>query len=262
MLHMRTPIPCAANALTPLSLQSSSLRHAVNPSRSGHARWVTALLCALAFTGFAEPAGVDLRPLQSKLETDLINATTPALKQYVTELQALEKKAAAARDYDTAIAVRSESQKIEAQIASQEKLSLLLEARQQPAVDDAQEHIVLKPADAKLERVRYDPKASVLTDWSGAGSSATWQLPSLPAGGYDVVLHYASGPLEGGSVLVQEMFYTLSAELGTTLKGFEEQNLGTLRVRDGTGIFKISAKTVLKSNLMQLQSVELVPTNH
>ncbi len=209
----------------------------------------------------AEPRGMDLRPLQAKLETDLIGTTTPVLKLYLSELQALEKKAAAARDYDTAIAVRNECQKIEAQIASQQKMALLLAARQQSGSDEAQEHIILKAAEAKLERVRYDATTGVLTDWSSPGASATWQLPNLPTGGYEVVLHYASGPLEGGSVLVQEAFYTLTAELGTTLKGFGEQKLGTLRVRDGSGLFKISARTVLKSNLMQLQSVELIPVN-
>jgi hypothetical protein len=88
-----------------------------------------------------------------------------------------------------------------------------------------------------------------------------WRLPDLPPGGYEVILRYSSGPLEGGSVRVQESFYSLNADLGTTLKGFDDHNVGTLRVRDGAGQLKISAVKVLKDNLMQLQSVELVPAN-
>lgn len=200
--------------------------------------------------------------MQARLESDLINATSPVLKQLAAELQALEKKAATARDYDTAIAVRTERQKLESQLASQQKVALLLAARQQTTAGDAQQdRIVLKPADAKLDRVKFDSAAGVLSEWSSAGACATWQLPNLPPGGYEVVLHYSSGPLEGGTVQVQEAFYSLSSDVNTTLKGFGEQNLGTLRIKEGAGTFKVSAKTVLKQNLMQLQSVELIPAN-
>lgn len=204
----------------------------------------------------------DLRPMQAKLEADLINATTPVLKQLIAELVALETKAAAARDYDTAINVRNERQKLESQLTSQQKVSLLLAARQQTAAGETQaDRLVLKPSEAKLEGVKYDNTADVLTNWASSGASATWQLRNLPPGGYEVVLHYASGPLEGGTVVVQETFYSLSGDLQTTLKGFGEQALGTLRIRDGDGTLKVSAKTVLRSNLMQLKSVELIPAN-
>ena len=199
--------------------------------------------------------------MQSKLEADLINATTPALKQLVTELQALEQKAATARDYDTALAVRQERQKFESQIASQEKIALILAARRQTSADETQEHILLKAADARLDRVTLEPASGLLTGWAAAGASATWQLPNIQPGGYEVVLHYSSGPLEGGTVMVQEAYYSLGGDVGTTLKGLGEQNLGTLRIRDGAGTLKVSAKTVLKSNLMQLQSIELIPAN-
>ena len=216
----------------------------------------------LEISGMAAGPGGDLKTMQAKLEADLIAATTPTLKQLISELQALEKKAASVRDYDTAIGARQERQKLESQLASQQKIALLVAARQQTGAEDPQQdHIVLKPADARLDRVRYDSAANVLTDWAAPGASAIWQLPNVPPGGYEVVLHYSSGPLEGGTVLVQEAFYSLNGNLETTLKGFGEQNLGTLRIRDGTGIFKIAAKTVLKSNLMQLQTVELIPAN-
>lgn len=218
------------------------------------------VICAMAW---GEPArGPNFKGLQSKLESELINATTPVLSQLVAEMQALEKQAVTARDYDTAIAVRNERRKLEAQLARQQKAALLMTARQQPVNDDSQQdHIVLKAADARLERVRLDSATGLLVDWGSVGASATWQLPNLPPGGYEVVLHYSSGALEGGSVLVQEAFYSLSADLSTTLKGLGEQNLGTLRVRDGSGSLKVVAKAVVKSNLMQLQSVELIPAN-
>ncbi len=201
--------------------------------------------------------------LRARLELNLAQNTVPALRDYATELGALEKQAASARDYDTAAAVRKERLQVLAEAASQEKLALLLETRQ-PGLDPsaASEKIVLKIADAQLDGgVALDAVSGALTGWSHAGASATWKLPDLPAGGYEVVLRYASGPMEGGTVLVQETFFTLTSNINTTLKGPEEQNLGTLKIRDGSGTFKISAKTVLHDNLMQLLGVELLPAN-
>ncbi|MDB6076180.1 MAG: hypothetical protein JWO89_3820 [Verrucomicrobiaceae bacterium] len=217
----------------------------------------------LAFLGVGAGAQTaDLTSLRAKLELGLAQGSLPALRQYIGELAALEKQAVAGRDYETASLVRTERLRATAEAAAQEKLALLLETRQQTEEGKgASAKIVLKISDAKLDGVILDPSTNVLTGWSKPGASATWKLPDLPPGGYEVVLRYASGPLEGGNVLVQEAFYTLSGSIGTTLKGFEEQNIGTLKIRDGSGPFKIIAKTVLKNNLMQLQGVELLPAN-
>ena len=198
---------------------------------------------------------------RAQFETELLGSTLPVLKQHVAELAGLEKKAVSARDYEAAIAIRTERERVESEISSQAKLLLLLEARQQSITAKTPERILLKPAEAQLNGVRFDRAAGVLTGWTAPGATAVWRLPDLPTGGYEVVLRYSSGPLEGGSVQVQEAFYTLRADLSTTLKGFEDHNLGTLRLRDGAGQFKVSATKVLKDNLMQLQSVELIPAN-
>lgn len=211
--------------------------------------------------GWAAGPPQEMKALRAEFTASLATATIPVLRQQVKDLLALEKKAAAARDYDTAIAARDERKRIEAAIADLDKASLFASSASTTAGDAEPERVVLKLADAKLDRVRFDPNAGVLTDWSGTGASATWQLPNLAPGGYEVVLKYQSGPLEGGSVLVQESFYTLSADLQTTLKEATEHNLGTLRLRKGDGQLKLSARTILKSNLMQLHSVELIPAN-
>ncbi len=207
-------------------------------------------------------ASSELTALRAKLELNLAKGTLPTLKEYATELGTLEKQAVAARDYDTAAAVKAERQRVTTEAAAQEKLALLLESRQTAAESrPAAGKIALKIAEATLDGVTLDAATGTLSGWASPGASASWKLPNLPPGGYEVVLRYSSGPLEGGSVIVQEAFYTLSANIGTTLKGFEELNIGTLKIRDGAGPFKIAAKTVLKSNLMQLQGVELLPAN-
>ncbi len=204
----------------------------------------------------------DLAVLRARVELGLAQNTLPALKEYIGELGTLEKQAVAARDYETAAAVRTERLRVTAEAASQEKLALLLQSRQQgPDSKSSSEKIVLKTTDAQLDGVTLDAATGVLTGWARPGASATWRLPDLTAGGYEVVLTYSSGALEGGSVLVQEAFYTLTSNISTTLKGFEAQNIGTLKIRDGSGTFKITAKTVLKDNLMQLQAVELLPAS-
>lgn len=221
--------------------------------------FIGGLIMALTAAG-AVPKAI-LKEGQARLEADLIKATVPVLRQQIAALTALEKKAVTARDYDSAIAARAERSKLEAEVAAQEKLGLFLAARQGKEAVEAPDRIVFKPADAKLDRVRLDSDAGVLTDWAGPGSSATWKLSGLPPGGYEVVLRYSSGALEGGSVIVQENFFSLTSDLQTTLKGFTDTNIGTLKIRDGDGILKVSARTVLKDNLMQLQSVELIPAN-
>lgn len=261
MLLGPPPIPFAAFRLTAFTLQFSTPNQAPFRQAAAFARVVLVggLISALSAAG-AIPKSI-LKEGQARLEADLIKVTVPVLRQQITALTAIEKKAVVARDYDSAIAARTERLKLEAEVAAQEKLSLLLAARQGKEAVEAPERIVFKPAEAKLDRVRLDAAAGVLTDWEGPGSSATWKLSGLPPGGYEVVLRYSSGALEGGSVMVQESFFSLTSDVPTTLKGFTEANIGTLKIRDGDGILKVSAKTVLKDNLMQLQSVELIPAN-
>ena len=226
--------------------------------------WLASLLLAVVVLLPAvalQAQTADLTSLRAKFELSLAQGTLPALREYAAELVTLEKQAVSARDYDTAIAARAEKQKVVAETAAQEKLALLLQSRQGAGDSGNAAKIVLKIGDAKLEGVTYDAASESLTGWTAPGASATWKLPDLPPGGYEVVLKCSSGPLEGGTVMVQEAFYTLSSPITTTLKGFEEQNIGTLKIRDGSGIFKISAKAVVKSNLMQLQAVELLPAN-
>lgn len=223
-------------------------------------RGIAAVLLMTIALAWAGPKS-QLKEGQAKLEGDLIKVTLPVLKQQVAALAVMEKKALAARDYASAIRARDERVKLEAEVTAQEKMSLLLAARQSGDAADAPERILFKPVDATLDGVRYDSTAGVLTDWKGVGSSVTWKLPGLPPGGYEVVLRYTSGAVEGGTVMVQEAFYTLTADLQTTLKGSTDHNIGTLKIRDGSGVLRIVAKSMLKSNLMKLESVELIPSN-
>lgn len=186
----------------------------------------------------------------------MASSSIPPLKKLIGDLEALEKKAAAANDFETAMAARTARLRSQAELAAAEKLLLLLQTAGETAPVGK---IVLKLEDAVLEGVKLDPAKHVLTGWQNPASKATWKLPGIPPGGYEVVLRYSSGTSEGGMVRVAEAFYTLTVPTRITLNGAEDHFLGTLRIRDGQGPLVISAASVLKNNLMELEEVELLP---
>jgi len=110
-----------------------------------------------------------------------------------------------------------------------------------------------------LKELRFEGGA--ITGWSKTGAAATWKLPSLPAGGYEVLLRYRCGAAEGGTLLVKETRYSLTATIESTLKGPEERNAGTLKISDGSGTFTLVVESLVTNNLMQLLAVELVPAS-
>lgn len=205
---------------------------------------------------------MELSVLRTSHELALLQAGMPAMRQYVTELGALEKRCALARDYEGAAAVRNERQAIEREIARIEKDALLLKTREQ-GLRSAMlpDQIVLMPEQAVLSDVEREPGTGALTNWKHAGSSATWKLPDLPPGGYEVLLRYSCDALEGGSIVIAEQTFTLSGAAETTLKGPAEKNFGTLKITAGNGTLTLTARSVLKTNLMHLYFVKLVPAN-
>jgi hypothetical protein len=199
-----------------------------------------------------------LAKLRVEFEAALARHAVEPLKQHLAELEALETKAAAARDWATALACREAHQQATAELASVEKVNLLTadETRKGSA------EIRLPLALAKLEGVRFDLSAGLLKDWLSVGSSAQWTLPDIAPGGYEVTLRYASSATQGGAVIAEEAHYTLSAATKITLNGPESHMIGTLRIRDGRGPFRLRVGAVSKSGLMDLVEVILTPANN
>ena len=211
--------------------------------------------------GIGDP-WTELAAMRTTHELSVRQAGAPALRQYVSELTALEKRCATARDYKGAIAARNERQMIEREISRIEKESLLLRTRDQSLRSALlPDQIILMPERATLSGVEREPGTGALTNWKKAGSSVTWKLPDLPPGGYEVLVRYSCDALEGGSITIQEQTFSLTGTADTTLKGPVEKNFGTLKITNGSGALTISARTVLKTNLMHLYFVKLVPAN-
>lgn len=230
------------------------------------------LACALVFAGSALPVpAADSRgddPGASKeialrrlhYQRSLIVASLSPVKQQITALEELEKEFAEARDYDAAITARDERKRLQNELSRLDKELLLLQTREQALEASVLPDRIKLPLDAaSLSEVRREGGA--ITGWSKVGASATWKLPGLPAGGYEVMLRYRCGAAEGGTLLVKEARFTLSASIETTLRGPEERNAGTLKISDGAGKLILEAQSLVTNNLMQLLAVELVPAS-
>lgn len=227
------------------------------------------LACAFVFAGAAlsvpaaevrldDPgASQEIATLRMGFERKLIEASLKPVKAQITSLTALEKQFADAHDYDAAITARDERKRLQNELNRLDKELLLLQTREQAMkVSVLPERIKLPLEAATLAGLRREGGA--ITGWSKVGASATWKLPALPPGGYEILLRYRCGAAEGGTLLIKEARFTLSASIETTLKGPEERNAGTLKISEGASTLSLAAQALVTNNLMQLLGVELV----
>jgi hypothetical protein len=231
-------------------------------------QFVTILRCCLLLIiassawAFAAqpPPELSLEMERLKFERSMIEVSLAPLKKHLLELAGVERKRAEARDYAGAIAARNERRKIEDELARLDKELLLLQMREQSLKASTLPDKIDLPLDqAKLTGVKR--VGGALTGWSKPGAAASWNLPALPLGGYEVVIRYRCGALDGGMLEVKEAKYRLTSQIDTTLKGPQEKNLGTLKITDGSSTLTLTATTLVKDNLMDLLSLGLVPAS-
>lgn len=224
----------------------------------------TCLLVSIASSalGYAAepPPELSLEMERLKFERSMIEVSLAPLKKHLLELTALEKKRAEARDYAGAIATRNERRKIEDELERLDKELLLIQTREQSLKASTLPDKIDLPLDqAQLSGVKRE--GGSLTHWSKPGASASWKLPDLPHGGYEVVIRYRCGALDGGVLEVKEAKFRLISQIDTTSKGPQEKNLGTLKITDGSSTLTLTATTLVKDNLMALLSLGLVPAS-
>jgi hypothetical protein len=242
----------------------------ISPPSFIHLKPGFVLACALVGAGLAMSAPMaekrtddpgaspDIALLRLSHERDLIEASLAPVKEQITTLGTLEKQFAADRDYDDAITARDERKRLQNELARLDKELLLLQTREQALRTSLLPDRIKLPLEAAaLSDLRQEGGA--ITGWSKVGASATWKLPGLPPGGYEVMLRYRCGAAEGGRLLIKEARFTLSTSIEATLKGPEERSAGTLKVSDGSGTLTLTAQALVTDNLMQLLAVELVP---
>lgn len=204
----------------------------------------------------AEPPA-DLRHLKAGLRRGLLTAAIPEMKAHREELLALENKLATAQDFAGAVKARDERTRLEKQIGALEQEAAILDAR--PAVENAARpaaRIELKLSEAKLTGSQLDAKDGAVTGWDQPNASATWQLPDLPPGGYEVLVRCTG---RAGEVIIKEAFYSLTTSCKATTEKSLEQNLGILRIRGGTGTLTLGVAQPEKCSEWRVYSLVLVP---
>ena len=217
-------------------------------------------LCAASVCVYGAPTEMDFEMAKLKFERAMVEASLTPLKNHLIELSNLEKQRAEARDYPAAIALRQERRKVEDELERLDKELLLLQTREQSLkASTLPDKIPFALDQAQLSGVRRE--GGGITGWSKVGASASWKLPALPPGGYEVIIRYRCRALEGGVLEVKEAKFRLSGQIDTTLKGPQEKSLGTLKVTDGSSTLTLTATTLVKDNLMDLLGLWLVPAS-
>jgi hypothetical protein len=246
----------------------SILRSVISAAREALcASRVAFVTAAWGWLALAEPCGAqthppegDLRQLRAQFRESLLTALLPEQHAYHDQLLELEKKLVTAHDYAGAIQSRDERIALEQEITAYEQELPRLAARASGADQLLPERIVFKPSDARLSGLTLE-KDGTLAQWSGSQASATWSLPKLPAGGYEVFLKYSSGKEDITGFIVKENFYFLRGKTTPSNEKPAEKSLGTLRIRDGEGTLTLAAESAPKNCALRLLALELAPVN-
>ena len=188
---------------------------------------------------------------------ELSRVLLPQEKRYIDELRRLEQSYAAEKNYATALLIKKERLKAEVRIRS---MGSAAAATVPKAVQSNAGVLSLTPADATLGgEAQADPTGTVLMGLGSEGASASWALPRLPTGGYEISIVYALA--EGGpTTVVKEAFFELSLALPATggSRSFEKTRIGVLKVREGSESLTLQIRGGAASDLL-VKSVEVRP---
>lgn len=223
---------------------------------------LAALLAApcLAAPETSKPAEADLRTLRALFRQGLLTAILPEKRAQAARLQDFEKQFALAHDYANAIKVRDERLALEQEITAFELELPGLAARAAGQAALLPERIVFRPQDAALSGLKLEKDGS-LSGWDSPRASVTWKLPGLPAGGYEVIIKYTCTGNTSATIEARESFYVLRGKLTAPEDKLAEKNVGTLRIRDGTGPLTLATDGAGQPAPLRIVALELAPVN-
>jgi len=213
--------------------------------------------------GDADPA---LAALLVPYQIAVARASIPLLSSYLERLASLETKLASRGDYHGAIAVVKEQELVRGQLVYlQERLGDEgSDSSQKPA------SLVLNPADAARSGNLANGAENALASWDPA-AHATWILPGIEPGAYEVRLALALAPdATATSFLLREKFFTLTATLdpadakpiaSTSSAATHVASLGTLKIRSGDGPLRLElAPDAIPPKGLSILQIQLTPT--
>lgn len=204
----------------------------------------------------------DLRTLRVDYRKGLLEALLPQKKAYSDELEALEKKLATDADFNNAIKARNERVQLDQEImALEQELSALTTQAQALHSAALPDRIILSPAEAQISGITLEPKDKSLSGWKPSHSLATWRVPALPPGGYEVYVTYSCPAKGTATFTVRETRYTLEVKITDPAPKPVEKLFGTLRVQANNTTLSLSAESIESGHPVHIHSVALVPAN-
>lgn len=211
----------------------------------------TLACCALAAALFAAPSvrgdlSDALEKTEASYQAQLRLLETSMQRLYWERLHELERKAAETGAYEAAEAYHQEAQRIRA---------LLGKVANQPLT------LPLFATEAQCEPpvTLVGAPPPLLNGWNHPGN-ATWSLPNIPKGGYEVRVihrsnrHPVSVKLSGGHYYVTG---TLSPVPEDTTKPMTS-SLGNLRITEDTPTLTLSLQQGTDNQDLSIESVELI----
>lgn len=239
----------------------------MNPPR-GLLLLLASLTVAAAAHGQLPPAGPPPPPAQlapaepSELTTLRQTYTQKALTagrtltdQFLLALSNLEHSLGAAGEYEQALAV-------------QKRRLDLAETYKQVTLEAASINVIaLKPADARLVGgVSYDrgDRGGSLDGWKTTGSTATWDVPRIVIGAYDVAITYTADSLTGIANVNDYEFFEDSNLTGAAAnsRGFQlpvspEPGVATTVTLPPLNLQRTNARFTLRASRVRGSSVVL-----
>lgn len=212
----------------------------------------------------AEPGVLSqLARARAQFDLALSKVLLPEFENYARQLQRLELQLAQRSDWAGAIKARDERLLVQNRIdAAMARLGEPVYVLPPDQGGEPPRDIFLQPRGAVLAgglTVSLDRQA--LEGWSGE-SSASWTLPAIQPGGYELIVHYSS-PDGPATLQFAEEFFTLTGTLEATGGDGQSRwlNLGTLRIRNPAGGLKLRPVETVPPPSMRIKEVVLVPAN-
>ncbi|TLD71927.1 hypothetical protein FEM03_04165 [Phragmitibacter flavus] len=202
-----------------------------------------------------------LPQLKQKLRHALFTALLPEKQAQREALYSLEKQLASGGDYREAIHARDQRILLEQEIAQTQQHLLNPPVIAHAAVDLPQS-IPLENSVAQLNQLTLDPaNNNRLSGWTTTESSATWTLPNLPPGGYEILLRYSLNPSSTPPVIqLKETLYHLPVALESTDNQPTSKKVGTLRISNGSGPLILSPLSISADQQLHIISLTLQPS--
>jgi hypothetical protein len=206
------------------------------------------------------PKNADLAKLKAEFLAQMREELTPAGKQYLAELQKLERKFALDGKYEAAIATRNEHDTAQKFLAVNSTAVAAAPPKESgPRVEETE---IPSTGGIQLTLV-----AAMLSDGAtlaeGAinlysnGAAASWLRGSIEPGGYEILVTYRAAT--DTTVQAKESFFRLNAQLPATPgNSTVTTSLGTLKITSRSDRITLTHTGANEASKLAIQSIRII----